>query len=80
MTELEQEIRYAVEDAIIGEPLRPSLAGRARSAVAGVLHRHSVRGAQVKVTQRGPGFYVEVVIPPGPARVQRVVLRFGVGA
>jgi hypothetical protein len=79
MTELEQELRYAVEDAIVGEPLRPGLGERARSAAVGVLHRHNIRSGRVVVRRQGAGFVVEVILPPGPARVQQVVLRFAAG-
>ncbi len=76
MSDLERELRGAVEDAIIGEPLRPGLAGRAQTAAMGVLHRHRIAG-RVVVRQQGAGFTVEVILPPGPQRVQRVVIRMG---
>ena len=77
MTDLERELRYAAEDAIIGQPLRSGLAQRAQSALRGVLHRHRIRNARISVRQQGAGFLVEVLIPPGPGRVQAVVIRFG---
>ena len=77
MSNIEQELRYAVEDAIISEPLRPGLAGRAKTAAMSVLHRHRIRGGKVIVHQRGAGFAVEVILPAGPQRVQRVVIRMG---
>ena len=76
MSDLERELRTAVEDAVIGEPLRPGLAGRAKTAAMGVLHRHRIRG-KVLVQQQGRGFAVEVILPPAPQRVQRVVIRLG---
>ena len=76
MGDLEQELRAAVEDAVIGEPLRPGLAGRAQTAAMGVLHLHRIRG-KVVVHRQGRGFAVEVILPPAPQRVQRVVIRMG---
>jgi len=76
MSDLERELRNAVEDAVIGEPLRSGLAGRAQTAAMGVLHRHRIRG-RVVVHRRGAGFSVEVILPPGPQRVQRVIIRMG---
>lgn len=77
MSTLEDELRCAVEDAIVGQPLRAGLAGRAQSAAMGVLVRHNIRGGQVRVSQQGAGFAVEVLLPPGPQRVRHIVLRFG---
>ena len=77
MSDIERDLRHAVEDAVIGEPLRPGLAGRAKTAAMGVLHRHRIRGGRVVVHQRGAGFAVEVILPAGPQRVQRVVIRMG---
>jgi hypothetical protein len=76
VTDLERELRYAAEDAIIGQPLRSGLAQRAHSAVRAVLHRHRIRNARISVRQQGAGFYVEVSIPPGPGRVEVIVIRF----
>ena len=76
MGDLEQELRFAVEDAVIGQPLRSGLAGRAKTAAMGVLHRHRIRG-RVIVHQHGAGFSVEVILPPKPHRVQRVVISMG---
>lgn len=77
MNDLEKELRYAVEDAILGEPLRPGLAHSAKSAAMAVLHRHNVRGAQVQVRQQGNGFSVVIALPRGPQKVQQIVLNVG---
>lgn len=81
MSDVEQALRdaieNAIEDAILGEPLRPGLGNRAKSAAMAVLYKHNVRGAQVKVTPQGAGFAVHVTLPPGPQRARAIVLRFG---
>lgn len=73
---LADAIRYVVEDAVVGEPLRAGLAATARRNVDALLFRRGVRGARVTVTQVGAGFEVEVAIPR-VRRVERVVVRVG---
>ena len=59
MTRLEEELRCAVEDAVVGQPLRAGLGGRARAAAMGVLVRRNIRNAQVSVRQEGAGLAVD---------------------
>lgn len=75
--QLKLELRYAIEDAVIGEPLRPGLAQSAKTAAMGVLYRHGVRGARVNVHMQSGAIQVEVFLPAGPRKVERVVLQFG---
>ncbi len=77
MGELEQKIRDAVEDAVVGEPLRPGLAGRAQSVAMGVLVHRGVRGGKVRAWMEGTAVVVEVLLPRGPRRVERIVLHIG---
>ena len=76
---LKEDLQSAVEDAVVGEVLRAGLGNRARSAAQAVLLRHGLRTAKVQVQQEGAGFALAVVLPPGVARVQQLVLRFGAG-
>lgn len=76
---LEEELTDAVEAAILGEPLRPSLAGRAKTAALAVLHRRGVAGARVHAALRGAGVDLQVMVPAGPARVERIVLSVHTG-
>jgi hypothetical protein len=72
-----EEIRAAVEDVVVGEFLRPSLASSAKTAALGVLHRRGVRGGQVHARLEGSAVALELALPAGPQRVQRVVLHVG---
>jgi len=74
LTDLEIALRAAVEDAVVGEPMSPRLAGVARSAVLAELHRQGVRGLVEARVRRG-GVQVTVVVEPGTVRVRRVVIQ-----
>ena len=77
MQDLKRELQHAIEDAIIGEPLRPGLAGRAKTAAMNVLYRHRIRGGRVNVHQRGAGDSVALRLPAAPQRLQRAVVSVG---
>lgn len=74
---LAEELRAAVEDVVVGEILRPSLAGSAKTAALGVLHRRGIRNARVHARLEGNSIALELALPAGPQRVERVVLRVG---
>ncbi len=74
---LAEEIRDAVEAVVVGELLRPSLAGSAKTAALGVLHRRGLRGARVHARVEAASVVLELALPAGPQRVERVVLRVG---
>lgn len=74
--DIETTLRDAVEHAIVGEPIGPSTAGRARSAVMAALHRSGRRGtAQVRAIPGG--VQVRVVLDPGTPRVREVRFQLG---
>ena len=74
---LKTRLQHAVEDAVSGENLGPGLASRVELAAMDELRRAGVHGGRVRVQAQGRGFLVNVSLPPGPARVQQIVLRVG---
>lgn len=78
MERLEAELEGALMDAMMGDPWGRGLQARLEREAKWVLQRHGVRGAQVRVYEIKRGAVgVDVVLPPGPNRVNAVVLRFG---
>lgn len=74
--DIEGQLRAAVEDAVMGEPLDARLAGRARTAALTVLHRAGRKG-RVDVRPARGGVEVRVILDPGTPRVREV--RFSLG-
>ena len=67
---------------MVGELMRPSLVGTAKTAARQVLLRYGIADAQVQASldRRRGGIALTVVLPKSPTRVREVVLRVGVGA
>ena len=74
---LETELRHAIEDAVIGELMRPGLAGRIKTIARAILIRHRLPQSRVVVTQQGMGFDVRVWVQSPGARVKEIRLTFG---
>lgn len=75
---LRRELQAALENATHGAHMTPFLAGDLKTVARSVLIRHGLERAQVRVRQvGGTGFEVVVLLPPGPARVQQIVLNIG---
>lgn len=75
---LRRELQSALELATHGKHMTPFLAGDLKTVARSILLRHGLDRAQVHVSQAGPnGFSVTVVLPPGPARVEQIVLHIG---
>ena len=77
MIPLEEELTIAIEDAVVGEILRPSLVGRMKTVARAILLRRGHGNSRVSVRQVGTGFEVEVFLQRPGARVQQIHLRFG---
>ena len=78
---LREALQDAVESVVVGELMRPSLVGTAKTAARQVLLRHGVADAQIAASldRRSGGIALTVVLPKSPARVGEVVLRVGAG-
>ena len=74
---LEEELTFAIEDAVVGEILRPSLVGRVKTIARAILLRRGHGKSKISVRQVGNGFEVEVFLPRPGARVQQIHLKFG---
>jgi len=74
---LRHEIQGALEDAVIGKPLRSYMSGQLKRTAQGVLIRHRIRNANINVQQQGSGFSVTITLPPQGPIVSVVRLRFG---
>ncbi len=74
---LAEAIQDAVESVVVGELLRPGLANSAKTAAMAVLHRRGIRGGHVTARIEGGGVALQIVVPAGPQRVERVVLNVG---
>jgi hypothetical protein len=74
---LEEELTVAIEDAVVGEILRPSLAGRLKTIARAILLRRGHGKSQISVRQVDNGFEVEIFLQRPGARVQQIHLRFG---
>ena len=75
---LRRELQDALELAVHGRHITPFLAGDLKTVARSILIRHGLDRARVEVKSAGPtGFEVIVLLPPGPARVEQIVLRLG---
>jgi len=74
---LETELRYAIEDAVVGEIMRPGLSGRIKTIARAILIRHRLPQSKVVVSQVGSGFEVTVWVQSPGARVREIRLNFG---
>jgi len=77
MPSLEQELRYALEDAVIGKPIHRRMANDLGAVARAVLLRRGLSRWGVEVRQQGTGFWVRVTPPPGRPEVEQVVVRLG---
>lgn len=77
MQTLQEEIQFALENAVVGKILRPHMAGQIKRTAQGILIRHRIRNTHIEVVQRGAGFSVSITLPPQGPIVQSVCLRFG---
>ncbi|MEC7988159.1 MAG: hypothetical protein VX278_23535 [Myxococcota bacterium] len=75
--DLETEIRYAIEDAVIGERLDSSLIGRVKTVVRAILLRRGLGAARTQVELSGTGLNVRITLPPNVPRVRMIRLSFG---
>ena len=77
---LAEALNAAVESVVVGELMRPSLVGTAKTAARQVLLRHNIKDAQIDASldRRRNGIAMTVVLPKSPQRVGQVVLRVGV--
>ena len=73
---LEEELTVAIEDAVVGEILRPSLVGRLKTVARAILLRRGHGNSRISVCQVGNGFEVEVFLQRPGARVRQIHLRF----
>ena len=73
---VEAQLRAAIEDAVVGEPMSPRLAGEARSAALAELHRLGLRG-RVQAQVVAGGVEVVVLVEPGTPRARTVRIRMG---
>jgi hypothetical protein len=76
---LRDALESACLDEMRGDPPGPLLAGRLHRACTTVLRGLGVRGARVEARSDRGGTAVRVVLPPGVASVQQVVLTLGGG-
>ena len=74
---LQEEIQFALEDAVVGKTRRPYMTGQLKRIAQSILIRHRIRNASIKVSSRGTGFAVSITLPPQGPIVQAVSLRFG---
>ncbi|HCH65356.1 MAG TPA: hypothetical protein DFR83_21300 [Deltaproteobacteria bacterium] len=76
---LSEALQTAVESVVIGELMRPGLAGTAKTAALNTLYRFGIRDGRVTVHMTRNGVALTVVLPKAPHRVREVVLRLGTG-
>ena len=75
--DLETELRHAIEDAVVGEIMRPGLAGRIKTIARSILIRHRLPQSKVSVSQSGLGFEVMILVQSPGAIVQKIRLNIG---
>ena len=71
---LKQELQIAMEDAVIGEIMRPSLVGRLKTIGRSILLRHGLRKSHVHVERQGNGFAIKVYLQQPGAVVREIWL------
>lgn len=72
---VDEELRYALEDAAIGFPRGPGLARHLESVARGVLVRHGLHRHRVRVRASGGTLEVRIDAPPGAPVVRGVQVR-----
>ena len=77
IAQLQEEIQAALEDSTIGQIKNAHLPGRIKRTVQGLLLRHRIKNAQIKIFDAGNGYTVDVILPPQGPIVGQVHLRFG---
>lgn len=77
LSQLQEDIGYALEDAVVGQVMRPSLVSQLKRTAQSILYKHNIRKSQIDVQQQGNGFVVQIVLPPQGPIVQTVRLQFG---
>lgn len=77
MDALREELNFAVEDAMMGQPMNQHLAGRLQLAAFSVLHKHGLSHAKVRVSRQGAGMKVHIDMPPQVPTVRQIVLSVG---
>ena len=75
--DLETEIRYAIEDAVIGDRLDSSLIGRVKTVIRAILLRRGLGAARTQVELSDVGLNVRITLPPNVPRVRVIRLSFG---
>ena len=75
---LSEALQAAVEEVVVGELMRPGLAGTAKTAAMNTLYRFGIRDGQVTARMTRNGIALTVVLPKAPTRVGEVVLQVGV--
>ena len=76
LASIEEEMQYALEDAVVGRNMSPNLKHQLKRTATNVLYQHNIRQSQISVQQQGSGFVVTVLIPPQGPIVETVRLRF----
>ena len=74
---IQEELQAALDDAVVGKPLRPYMIGTLKRSAQAVLIRKGIRSAQIDAVQQGSGFVVSIILPPQGPIVTAVRLRFG---
>lgn len=77
LARLQDELDTELTLAMMGDPWGPALAGRLKTLARMVLLRHGLSKAQVHVLREGAGVRVHIALPPGPQRVQQIVVSVG---
>ena len=76
LASIQEEMQFALEDAVVGRNMSPSLSHQLKRTATNVLYQHNIRQSQISVQQQGAGFVVTVLIPPQGPIVETVRLRF----
>lgn len=74
--DLAAELEGALLDATLGDAYGPLLARRLERVARAVLLRRGLGAARVIASSGPQGTFVEVLLPPAPARVGRLVISF----
>ena len=69
---LKYELQMAMEDAVIGEIMRPSLIGRLRTIGRSILLRHGLNKSHIHVERQGNGFSIKVYLQQPGAIVREI--------
>ena len=72
---VQDELQFALEDAVVGQNLSAGLVHQLKRTAKNVLYRKNIKQSQIHVQQQGAGFVVTVLIPPQGPIVQMVRLR-----